>query len=79
MIDIDEDVVNECRKHMPGLNAGAFENPMLELIIGDGIDYVKNVPTKPSTLSSSTPQTPSQTASVKFFSLRTSTVIAAEC
>jgi len=41
MIDIDEDVVNECRKHMPGLNNGAFEDPRLELIIGDGIDYVK--------------------------------------
>lgn len=44
MIDIDEDVVNECRKHMPGLNAGAFEDPRLELIIGDGIDYVKKAP-----------------------------------
>ena len=41
MIDIDEDVVNECRKHMPSLNAGAFEDPRLELIIGDGIEYVK--------------------------------------
>lgn len=41
MIDIDEVVVNECRKHMPGLNNGAFDDPRLELIIGDGIDYVK--------------------------------------
>ena len=41
MIDIDEAVVNECKKHMPGLNAGAFEDPRLELIIGDGIDYVR--------------------------------------
>jgi len=41
MIDIDEVVVNECRKHMPSLNDGAFDDPRLELIIGDGIDYIK--------------------------------------
>ena len=41
MIDIDGVVVEECRKHLPGLNNGAFDDPRLELIIGDGIDYVK--------------------------------------
>ena len=41
MIDIDELVVNACREHLPGLNNGAFDDPRLELIIGDGIDYVK--------------------------------------
>lgn len=41
MIDIDEVVVNECRKHLPSLSDGAFDDPRLELIIGDGIDYVK--------------------------------------
>ena len=41
MIDIDEVVVNECAKHLPGLSNGAFKDPRLELIIGDGIDYVK--------------------------------------
>ena len=41
MIDIDGVVVEECRKHMPGLNNGAFEDPRLELIIGDGIDFVR--------------------------------------
>lgn len=40
MIDIDEVVVNTCKEHMPSLNAGAFDDPRLELIIGDGIDYV---------------------------------------
>ena len=40
MIDIDEVVVNECAKHLPGLSNGAFKDPRLELIIGDGIDYV---------------------------------------
>jgi spermidine synthase len=42
MVDIDEDVVNGCAKYMPSLNDGAFEDPRLELIIGDGIEYVHN-------------------------------------
>jgi spermidine synthase len=40
MVDIDEQVVNTCREHLPGLNNGAFDNARLELIIGDGIDYM---------------------------------------
>jgi spermidine synthase len=44
MVDIDGMVVEECRKHMPSLNNGAFEDPRLQLIIGDGIDYVKKAP-----------------------------------
>ena len=46
MIDIDGDIVNLCKKHMPTLNDGAFDDPNLELIIGDGIDYVKNAADK---------------------------------
>lgn len=42
MVDIDGDVVEACRKYMPGLSNGAFEDPRLELIIGDGIQYVKD-------------------------------------
>ena len=42
MVDIDEDVVKGCAKYMPSLNNGAFEDSRLELIIGDGIEYVKN-------------------------------------
>lgn len=41
MIDIDGVVVNECKKHMPALHGGAFDDPRLELIIGDGIDYIQ--------------------------------------
>lgn len=40
MIDIDGDVVEECRKHLPELSDGAFDDNRLELIIGDGIEYV---------------------------------------
>lgn len=41
MVDIDEVVVNECKKHMPKINDGAFDDPRLNLIIGDGIEYVR--------------------------------------
>ena len=41
MIDIDRVVVESCKKHMPEVSQGAFDDPRLELIIGDGIDFVK--------------------------------------
>lgn len=41
MIDIDGVIVESCRKLMPEISAGAFDDPRMELIIGDGIDYVK--------------------------------------
>jgi len=42
MIDIDEFVVNSCKKHLPSINNGAFEDPRLKLIFGYGIEYVNN-------------------------------------
>jgi spermidine synthase len=41
MIDIDEELVRMCEEHMPKLSNGAFKNPNLNLIFGDGIDFVK--------------------------------------
>jgi spermidine synthase len=41
MVDIDETVVQNCKRYMPEVSQGAFDNPKLELIIGDGIDFVK--------------------------------------
>lgn len=35
MVDIDGDVVEMCRKHMPKHSAGAFEDPRTKLIIDD--------------------------------------------
>jgi spermidine synthase len=40
MVEIDGGVVDFCREHMPGLNAGAFDDPRTELLIADGIRYV---------------------------------------
>jgi len=39
MVEIDGMVVDACKEHLPGL--GNWNDPRLELIIGDGIDYVK--------------------------------------
>ncbi|MCW5698385.1 MAG: polyamine aminopropyltransferase [Rhodospirillales bacterium] len=40
MVEIDGRVVEECRKFLPSLSDGAFDDPRAELIIADGIKYV---------------------------------------
>ncbi len=40
VVEIDGEVVALAREHMPSLSAGAFEDPRLELVIGDGAAYV---------------------------------------
>lgn len=44
MIDIDEEIVSLCKKHIPKISNGAFDNPRLNLKIEDGIAFVKNAP-----------------------------------
>lgn len=39
MVEIDGDVVDLCKAHLPSLSDGAFDNPRAELIIGDGFGY----------------------------------------
>jgi spermidine synthase len=36
MVDIDGELVEVCRRHLPAWSAGAYEDPRLELHIGDG-------------------------------------------
>jgi len=43
MVEIDGEVVDVCREHLPGI-ASAFEEPRLELRIEDGIKYVADAP-----------------------------------
>ena len=43
MVEIDGEVVDACKKHLPSLNGGAFDDPRMNLIIGDGIDYVRKL------------------------------------
>jgi spermidine synthase len=41
MVEIDEAVIRASKEHLPGI-ASEFNNPRLELIIGDGIQFVKD-------------------------------------
>jgi spermidine synthase len=41
MVEIDGDVIEACKKHLPQI-AASFDDPRLELIIGDGIEYAAN-------------------------------------
>lgn len=41
MVEIDGHVIEACKEHLPEI-AAAFDNPKLELIVDDGIEYVKN-------------------------------------
>lgn len=42
MVEIDGEVIEACKKHLPTI-AAEFDNPKLDLIVGDGIEYVKNI------------------------------------
>ncbi len=41
LVEIDGDVVNVCRKYL-GIDRGALDDPRAEVIIGDGVEYLKN-------------------------------------
>jgi len=44
MVDIDGEVVNACRTHLPEMHQGAFDDPRTELVIGDALDFVATTP-----------------------------------
>jgi len=41
LVEIDENVINVCREYMPSLSAGAFNDPRCNLVISDGLEFVK--------------------------------------
>ena len=41
LVDVDGEVVRLCREHLPSICGGAFEDPRTELVIGDGVDFVR--------------------------------------
>jgi spermidine synthase len=41
MVEIDPDVIEFSKQHLPSLSQGAFEDPRLELVIADGCRFVK--------------------------------------
>jgi spermidine synthase len=40
MVELDRQVTEACRAHLPAVSAGAFEDPRLELRFEDGVAYV---------------------------------------
>ncbi|MEQ8605145.1 MAG: polyamine aminopropyltransferase [Marivibrio sp.] len=41
MVEIDPDVVEFSKQHLPSLSNGAFDDPRLELVIADGCTFMK--------------------------------------
>jgi spermidine synthase len=41
MVEIDGEVIEACKKHLPQI-AASFDEPRLELIVGDGIEFAAN-------------------------------------
>jgi spermidine synthase len=41
MVEIDGEVINACKEHLPQI-AAAFDHPKLDLIVDDGIAFIKN-------------------------------------
>jgi spermidine synthase len=44
MVEIDGEVIRLCKEHMPGIGGDAWNDPRAEVIVGDGIDYVRKAP-----------------------------------
>lgn len=40
MVDIDAEVVEACKQHLPQMHQGAFDDPRSQLVIGDALDYL---------------------------------------
>jgi spermidine synthase len=40
-VEIDRAVVDMCREHLPRHSAGVFDDPRLDLVIADGLDFVR--------------------------------------
>ena len=42
MVDIDREVVEQCKKHMPEWHQGSFNDPRAQVVFADGKAYVEN-------------------------------------
>lgn len=42
LVEIDRSVIDMSQKYLPSVSKGAFSDPRVEVIIGDGAEYVKN-------------------------------------
>src|SRR5690606_4366841 len=41
MVEIDGEVIRLCKEFLPNIAGDAWTNPRAEVIVGDGIDYVR--------------------------------------
>lgn len=41
-VEIDQAVIDMCRKYLPNHSAGAFDDPRVNVVIADGVEYVNN-------------------------------------
>ncbi|MFN4353325.1 polyamine aminopropyltransferase [Parvibaculum sp.] len=46
MVEIDPAVTDFCKKHLPGISAGAFDDPRLDLVFADGAKFVEETDRK---------------------------------
>lgn len=44
MVEIDGEVIRLAKEHLPGIAGEAWSDPRAEVIVGDGIDYVRRAP-----------------------------------
>lgn len=44
MVDLDEEVVQVCKKHLPEFHMDSFEDPRAKIVIDDGRKYVERLP-----------------------------------
>ncbi|MGI9451823.1 MAG: polyamine aminopropyltransferase [Geminicoccaceae bacterium] len=42
MVEIDPSIVAMCREHLPSISGNAFDDPRLDLVFADGVDFVHN-------------------------------------
>lgn len=42
MVEIDGDIIELCKRHLPMIAAGAWDDPRATVMVGDGIDHVAN-------------------------------------
>ena len=45
MVEIDGDVIRLAREHLPSIGGDAWNDPRAEVVVGDGIDYVRRAAT----------------------------------
>ena len=48
MVDIDGEVVDACKQHLPEMHQGAFDDPRTDLVIDDALEYIKTPANIPS-------------------------------